>query len=224
MGASDGCAPGSDGNNRTSSAGSMRRIPTGPANGSRPEFIARRTVQAASPRRFAQPDFPAISRRRRLRHHEPQFRARRLGRGFGFGRGRLLAEQAEILRRLVGLVHVPSDAPAPTPPGDSGKFPPDPSAPPSSPFGIGDFDLKSRVFGDCLAWLAHASSRKPENLRSLLGRWCRDFGIGFVLEAICAAQPEKPVDPIGWIEQRLKTEPRRKRTSEITPMHPGAAG
>jgi hypothetical protein len=111
------------------------------------------------------------------------------------------------------------DDPSPSPRG------PGRSAAGPDSCGIGDSDLKSLVFGNALAWLAHASNRKLENLRPLLGRWCRDFGNAFALDAIAAAQTEKPVDPIGWIEQRLKTDPRRnQRKSGIIPMHPGAGG
>ena len=84
-------------------------------------------------------------------------------------------------------------------------------------------DLKQEVFGKGLTWLAQHLRRKPDTLRSLLGRRCRDFGDAEVLAALATAQSHNPIEPIAWIEQRLKTA-RRRNYHGVIPMHPGAGG
>jgi len=64
-------------------------------------------------------------------------------------------------------------------------------------------DLKSRIFGPALQWLAEHSAKSERSLRPMVGRWCRDHGDGNTLEALQQAARAGPVDPIAWIEARL---------------------
>lgn len=64
-------------------------------------------------------------------------------------------------------------------------------------------DLKSRIFGPALTWLSEHSDKPPHKLRTLMGRWCRDYGDGAVLEALQQAARAGPVDPVPWITDRL---------------------
>ncbi len=72
-------------------------------------------------------------------------------------------------------------------------------------------DLKSRIFGPALDWLAQQSGRPKDRLRSMVGRWCRDHGDGRVLETMTDAARCGPVEPVAWIEQALKEEGYGKR-------------
>ncbi|MCH7707039.1 MAG: helix-turn-helix domain-containing protein [Myxococcales bacterium] len=72
-------------------------------------------------------------------------------------------------------------------------------------------DLKSRIFGTVLDWLAEQSGRPKHKLRSMVGRWCRDHGDGRVLEIMTQAARCGPVEPVAWIEQTLKEERDGKR-------------
>jgi hypothetical protein len=73
--------------------------------------------------------------------------------------------------------------------------------------------------------LRRHTGKKPDRLRPLIGRWCRDFGDALFLDAPAAAQTHDPIEPISWIEQRLATNHRRSKPSHrsgIIPMHPRA--
>lgn len=75
-----------------------------------------------------------------------------------------------------------------------------PDAAPSPP----DDDLKSRIFGKGLDWLADKSAKPTHTLRSMVGRWCRDHGDGVVLEAMIEAQRAGAVEPVAYIERLLR--------------------
>ncbi len=92
-----------------------------------------------------------------------------------------------ITRSPCGDLSAPGGAPAPAP------------------------DLKSRIFGPALDWLAQQSGRPKDKLRTMVGRWCRDHGDGQVLEAFAQAARCGPVEPVAWIEQTLKEEGHGKR-------------
>ena len=64
--------------------------------------------------------------------------------------------------------------------------------------------MKAQVFGPCLQWLSDHTDKPPDKLRPLVGKWCRDFGDGAVLEAVAHAARSPPVDPVSWVEARLK--------------------
>lgn len=89
------------------------------------------------------------------------------------------------------------NAPTPTPtpidsePIGSGAVAPEPE------------DLKSRIFGPALAWMAKHTGKTERSLRSMLGKWCRDHGDGAVLEALQNAARAGPIEPVSWIEAKL---------------------
>jgi hypothetical protein len=72
-------------------------------------------------------------------------------------------------------------------------------------------DLKSRIFGPALDWLAQQTGRPKDKLRSMVGRWCRDHGDGQVLEAFAQAARCGAIEPVAWIERTLKEEGHGKR-------------
>lgn len=76
-------------------------------------------------------------------------------------------------------------------------------------------DLKTQLFGPCLAWLAQQSGKPADRLRSTVGKWCKDWGDGAVLEAFTAAERESPIDPVAWITATLDTR-HGKRTGKPT--------
>ena len=87
----------------------------------------------------------------------------------------------------------------------------DSSAPSGAPTPAPMLDLKSRIFGPALDWLAQQSGRPKDKLRSMVGRWCRDHGDGQVLEAFAQAARCGPIEPVAWIERTLKEEGHGKR-------------
>ncbi len=84
-------------------------------------------------------------------------------------------------------------------------------------------DLKSRIFGPALDWLAQQSGRPKDKLRTMVGRWCRDHGDGQVLEAFAQAARCGPVEPVAWIEQTLKEEGHGKRLGNRDGLTAGQA-
>lgn len=74
----------------------------------------------------------------------------------------------------------------------------------AAPLPASDQDL---VWGEGLDWLASATNRKPDALRSLVGRWCQAYGATAVLAVIRDARAQSPpiVGPVPWIEAALKT-------------------
>ena len=71
---------------------------------------------------------------------------------------------------------------------------------------VPNVDLKSTTFGPCLRWLASATGKSESSLRPLMGKWCRDYRDGAVLEAIAAVSRGPPVDPIAAIVKRLESQ------------------
>lgn len=65
-------------------------------------------------------------------------------------------------------------------------------------------NLKTQIFGPCLAWLqSRCPEVKPKTLRTQIGRWCSRHGDGATLEAMIAAQRNNPVEPRAYIEGAL---------------------
>lgn len=82
----------------------------------------------------------------------------------------------------------------------------------SEPNGSAPPDMKALVFGPGLDWLSSQSGRRKESLRSLAGRWCRDYGEAAVIEVLGAAQRQGPLDPVPWIERALRERSKPKST------------
>ena len=59
--------------------------------------------------------------------------------------------------------------------------------------------LKDQIWGPCLRWLAKQSEKPVDKLRPLLGKWCKVYGEGAVLEAMQRAERASPVDPVSWL-------------------------
>lgn len=95
--------------------------------------------------------------------------------------------------------------PIPQPREDSVASATGAAAPPADP--PSDRDL---VWGDGLAWLASATGKAANGLRSAVGRWCSVYGDAHVLAALTEARSQSPpiVDPVAWIEATLKTRNR----------------
>ncbi len=64
--------------------------------------------------------------------------------------------------------------------------------------------LKDRIWGPCLGWLAEQSEKPPDRLRSVVGKWCKDYGDGAVIEAFEAAERASPLDPVSWLTKALQ--------------------
>ncbi len=94
-----------------------------------------------------------------------------------------------------------------------------PSAPAENPP-----DLKSQIFGPCLAWLSRQTGKPVSKLRPMVGRWCSRYGDGGTLDGLVAAARASPVDPIAWIEGILngKAKPpgygQRFSTSDLAKL------
>lgn len=85
----------------------------------------------------------------------------------------------------------------------------------SEPIGSAPDDLKAIVFGKGLDWLAKQSGKNRDSLRSLAGKWCRDYGEAAVIEVFGAAQREGPIDPAAWIERALKLRANGKTNGQF---------
>lgn len=77
-------------------------------------------------------------------------------------------------------------------------------------------DLRADIFGACLGWLAKRSRKKPAALRSLVGRWCRDFGDATVIHGFENAARASPVDPVSWLEAHFRRGGRRNGRNRRT--------
>lgn len=64
------------------------------------------------------------------------------------------------------------------------------------------FDLKAAVFSSGVALLMAAGSNE-RNARSMIGRWCKDYGAPATLDALASATAQAVPDPIPWIQKRF---------------------
>lgn len=78
----------------------------------------------------------------------------------------------------------------------SSRKQPDPTPPP--------VDFKKVIFDEGLRWISTQAGRTPTTMRSLMGKWVRDYGEAAVAGAIMAAQKASAVDPISFIEKVLR--------------------
>lgn len=101
------------------------------------------------------------------------------------------------------LSYAPSPSPSPSPSPDSEASASGAIAPAIAEIDR-EPDLKAIIFGQGLAWLSEKSGKTPDKLRSALGRACRDYGDGRVIEVLSAAQREGPIDPLAWMERAFQ--------------------
>lgn len=73
-----------------------------------------------------------------------------------------------------------------------------PASPPPEPPTVAE-----QVWRTVLPWLAEHSGKKESALRSMVGKWCRDYGEPAVLGAFMEAARSPPVDPVAWFQRRL---------------------
>lgn len=69
-----------------------------------------------------------------------------------------------------------------------------------------DTDLKTTVFGPAREWLEANTGKTEQQIRPLIGRWCRDHGEAAVLMAVDSAKRNSAVDPIAWVQKELRHE------------------
>lgn len=77
-------------------------------------------------------------------------------------------------------------------------------------------DFKRVIFDEGLRWLATAGKRTPTSMRSLLGKWCKDYGDSNVAAVLVKAQQFSPVEPISFVERMLKDAKTGKPTGSIS--------
>jgi len=70
------------------------------------------------------------------------------------------------------------------------------------------------VFSDCRKFLQRAAELTPDAARRMLGRWCKTYTHGEVIDAVSRAQREGVVDPVPFITQCLK----QRSKSSARPM------
>lgn len=85
----------------------------------------------------------------------------------------------------------------------SAESPPEPPPP----------DFKKIIFDEGLRYLAERSGRKLEALRSLVAKWCKDWGDAKVASAIVAAQQFGAVEPISFIEKHFAGDKQNGKPS-----------
>ena len=71
-------------------------------------------------------------------------------------------------------------------------------------------DPRKAIFDDGLRWLASVTRRPERALRPMLGKWIKARGDPEVAASLVAAQQAGIVDPIAWIEARLKANGKQK--------------
>ena len=85
-----------------------------------------------------------------------------------------------------------------------------------------DADL---VWGNGLKWLAKTAGKKPDALRSLVGRWCKGGREAVVLSLMRECREHSPpiIEPIPWIETALANRsPTNVRQAQAQQHRPAA--
>lgn len=82
--------------------------------------------------------------------------------------------------------------------------------PTESDSGSASGDLRSMIFGPCVTWLIRQSERKPGGVRSMVGRWLKEYGDARVFDTIMMAKTADVVEPIAYIERALSKGPRKR--------------
>lgn len=83
-----------------------------------------------------------------------------------------------------------------------------------------EINTQSIIFGSCLAWLAKATGKDANSLRSVVGKWRKD-GDAQLIEAFIKAQKENPLDPVSFIVGCLKPKNYSKLPSPEKPNRTG---
>jgi hypothetical protein len=82
--------------------------------------------------------------------------------------------------------------------------------PPPEPTGVvvpmplpAELSPETRLFNECLRWLAKKTNKHPDSLRRVIGKWKSRHQPEPVLAVFLRAFTEDPFDPIAWIEFHL---------------------
>ena len=69
-----------------------------------------------------------------------------------------------------------------------------------------------------LGWLAKATGKKPQSLRSLIGRWCKDHGEQATWQAFVhvMGQSPPPLDAVSYLTETLKNQNNGGQNGHIT--------
>jgi uncharacterized protein YdaU (DUF1376 family) len=65
-------------------------------------------------------------------------------------------------------------------------------------------DFKRIIFNEGLKYLSGSTNKRVDQLRPLLGKWCKQYGDPATATAIMEAQKFQAVEPVSYIEQFLK--------------------
>ena len=79
-------------------------------------------------------------------------------------------------------------------------------------------DLKGKIFGTALDWLASKSGKSKNSLRSLAGKWIKDHGEEATLKAMNEAAKNSPLDPVPYIEKVFAAKPKAAEPIQADPL------
>lgn len=72
--------------------------------------------------------------------------------------------------------------------------------------------------GDKAFWANAVSYLGGESKRALIGKWCRDYGQAAAAQAITAAQLDRAVEPIAFVERTLRNGKGRAEAEVLIPV------
>lgn len=131
---------------------------------------------------------------------KPTIPAENALKGNGEGEGEVIPSEANA-----SGADAPPPAPSPSPtPAPSPSPTPAPSPTPSPP------SLQDQVYAIGIVLLTSADVT-DKNARSFLAMQCKTHGAERVVEALNACAAEKPVQPVPWLVECLKSGPQRQR-------------
>lgn len=114
-----------------------------------------------------------------------------------------LLKEFEYLRKVRGQKSVNAKSRWDKEKPESKRKTPHPT-PPAAEANTSAIDFKKVIFDEGLRWLSSQGNRTPTTMRTMLGKWCRDYGDAAVAAALVKGQKFSPVDPISYIEGELK--------------------
>ena len=85
-------------------------------------------------------------------------------------------------------------------------------------------DAATVIFTQGLAWLRSRVAKPDGALRSILGKWRRDYGDAVLIEALGAAQRHGPIDPVEWITKALQERGGGRRNERPNHLEAFARG